>query len=602
MSTINTGKRRSLTIDVVRYEDSVIIYTTTYDGLLAFNSYPTITLSDLALMSENQYLQRLDDFTKYVGTLEPNADFLSNLNDPYGDSISCNPIISYQGIFDNFNCEIDATAPTFDYTFEIIGVSSTNQGYNSTTYDDLILKTGLLSNTPAQEKYIYSIGFRISTTLDNTAIPPEFDIVFTGLDGVRYDYSLFNLKVDAGNTHIVEKTGVNLYGNNGVYIKQVSNVVTFKPEVDLVVFMSGMSITKNYAIRFAPYILGNLLVDKNIRVSITPRNSNGNYFYNFIGDNFVDLGFKYTNSVSYCDITPLTLQSTDTLSITNNGTANTVKIYDSSDVLKATIPITPNSGLTQIPLTSYSLTGGDYSVKLYNPNNTIYKSININITANILVKYGYLYNGYVYQDTRKITSSDDWKVSGSLYYPTDDISLLQTFTGNDTSGLKDNNPIYWNNLIIGTTNAYGFSARGNGFRFVNSGNIDIDNTFFLLGDQFILGEAGGWGGQTRFNDHDSIFGHGSGFNDDIGAAMRLTKSTTTLTHGQSGTYVGNDGTIYPTICINGIEWLACNLAETEYRNHDVIPNAISNTVWYGYGQTSTGVLCAYGNDINNVFI
>lgn len=810
MSTINTGKRRSLTIDVVRYEDSVIINTTTYDGLLAFNSYPTITLNDLALMTDNQYLQRLNDFTLYVGTLEPNVDFLSNLNDPYGNSISCNPIISYQGSFGNFNCEIDATSPTFDYTFEIIGVSSTNQGYNSTTYDDLILKTGLFSNTPAQEKYIYSIGFKVLTTIGNTATPPEFDIVFTGLDGVRYDYSLFNLRVDAGNTHIVEKTGFNLYGNNGIFIKQISNVVTFKPEVDSSVFMSGSSITKTYAIRFAPYILGNLLVDKNIRVSITPRNSYGNYFYEFTTDNFVDLGFKYTNNVLYTDITPIILQSTDTLSITNNGTANSVKIFDSNNVLKATIPITPNSNLIQIPLSGYSLTAGNYVVKLYNPNNTIYKTKNIIVysicnfppigsnygggivsyihpdnsfaliigsediggeqrfcfneydvnpfvpisgisydntlgnggtytdliiaaldsegqsgyaaklarsyngggysdwylpsaeeldtaisnlkslgnfivctsyrnsywssssgnwdeyhnekniygigyiennthgttwqprqpdysftnylgfhdenlysyvrpmrkticisptttttttVANKIVKFGYLYNGFVYQDPRILTSSNDWKISGSLYYPEDDISVLKSFTSGDTNGLKDINSLYWNNLYSGTTNEYGFNARGSGYRFVGSGNIDADNTFFALGDMFVLGEADGyWGGQTFFNDHDNIFGHGSGYDDDIGVAIRLSKSGTTLTHGQSGTYVGNDGTIYPTICIGTIEWLACNLAETEYRNHDIIPNAVTNTVWYGYGQTSTGVLCAYNNDINNVFI
>ena len=46
-----------------------------------------------------------------------------------------------------------------------------------------------------------------------------------------------------------------------------------------------------------------------------------------------------------------------------------------------------------------------------------------------------------------------------------------------------------------------------------------------------------------------------------GASIRLVKNSTTLTPGQTGTYIGNDGTTYNTICIGTQEWMSEDLRE-----------------------------------------
>jgi hypothetical protein len=54
-------------------------------------------------------------------------------------------------------------------------------------------------------------------------------------------------------------------------------------------------------------------------------------------------------------------------------------------------------------------------------------------------------------------------------------------------------------------------------------------------------------------------------------SIRLVKNSTTLSDGQMGTYTGNDGRTYPTICIGTQEWLQVNLAETRFSNGELIP-------------------------------
>ena len=80
-------------------------------------------------------------------------------------------------------------------------------------------------------------------------------------------------------------------------------------------------------------------------------------------------------------------------------------------------------------------------------------------------------------------------------------------------------------------------------------------------------------------------------------SIRLIKDSTTLTHGQTGTYTGNDGKVYRTICIGTQEWLADNLCETLYRDGSPIPEVTDNATW---AALTTGALCAYNNDWNNV--
>ena len=87
------------------------------------------------------------------------------------------------------------------------------------------------------------------------------------------------------------------------------------------------------------------------------------------------------------------------------------------------------------------------------------------------------------------------------------------------------------------------------------------------------------------------------FSKNFGGSIRLVKDTTTLSHGQMGVYLGNDWKVYRTICIGTQEWLADNLAETRYRNGKLIPEVTDNTAW---ASLTSGALCAYNNDWNNV--
>jgi len=79
----------------------------------------------------------------------------------------------------------------------------------------------------------------------------------------------------------------------------------------------------------------------------------------------------------------------------------------------------------------------------------------------------------------------------------------------------------------------------------------------------------------------------------FGMSVRLVKDSTTLTHGQTGTYTGNDGRVYSTICIGTQEWLSESLCETEYRNGDPILEVTDNAAW---AALTTGARCSYNND------
>ncbi len=53
-----------------------------------------------------------------------------------------------------------------------------------------------------------------------------------------------------------------------------------------------------------------------------------------------------------------------------------------------------------------------------------------------------------------------------------------------------------------------------------------------------------------------------------------------------------DGNFYPSIIINGQDWMQQNLAVTKYRNGDPIPTGLSNTSWQG---TTSGAYAIYDN-------
>ena len=63
--------------------------------------------------------------------------------------------------------------------------------------------------------------------------------------------------------------------------------------------------------------------------------------------------------------------------------------------------------------------------------------------------------------------------------------------------------------------------------------------------------------------------------------------------GQTGTYTGNDGRVYSTVLIRGMEILSENLSETRFRNGDMIPLVDNSSEW---SDLTTAGRCWYNNE------
>lgn len=215
------------------------------------------------------------------------------------------------------------------------------------------------------------------------------------------------------------------------------------------------------------------------------------------------------------------------------------------------------------------------------------------------VNYGLLYNWYAATDVRGITSSDEWVVPTVAQFQTL-IAYLGGSNATTANKLRDTDSQYWVPEFAGATNESGFYGRGAGSRW------GIDGFKELLSLERIC----------VINEYSSTYTYVFSLSNNIGSltsyifekingrTIRHIKNSTILTHGQTGTYTGNDGKVYRTICIGTQEWLADNLCETKFRNGDWIPGfdggvytPISNGDW---AALTTGALCAYDNDWNNV--
>ena len=211
------------------------------------------------------------------------------------------------------------------------------------------------------------------------------------------------------------------------------------------------------------------------------------------------------------------------------------------------------------------------------------------------IVYGALYNHFAAIHTDKISSDDDWIVPSYNDYVT-----LQKYNGGTetTQGkkLKEVGHVYWNSSSgIIATNEYGFNGRGSGYRQAAytghkaSGQLWTTTTWNI---------SLGYLSANLMNTTDwfPVNTHYAAWN---GIGIRLLKTSTTLSHGEEGEYVGNDGTKYQTICIGTQEWLAENLIETKYRNGDTIPIVEDDIDW---SNLTTGAMCYYDNDINNAYV
>jgi len=209
----------------------------------------------------------------------------------------------------------------------------------------------------------------------------------------------------------------------------------------------------------------------------------------------------------------------------------------------------------------------------------------------VTVKYGLLYNWYAATDARLICA-DGWEVPEE----SDFITLREYVGGYDVAGnaLKEIGTTYFDEPITESTNLYGFNGRGAGYRALLGVFSDLKISTFYYTLTEILPDVKTIGLINEYESFES--GNASKF---YGGSIRPIKTTTILTHGQTGTYTGNDGKKYRTICIGTQEWLADNLAETKFRDGSDIPIVTDNSAW---AALTTGALCAYNNDWSNVLI
>jgi uncharacterized protein (TIGR02145 family) len=208
----------------------------------------------------------------------------------------------------------------------------------------------------------------------------------------------------------------------------------------------------------------------------------------------------------------------------------------------------------------------------------------------VLPCFGYLYNFYAItgSSTQSITSSDDWEVPSK----TDFDNLLITVANNANVLKLVDTTIYWNGFNTSATNSSGFSGIGNGMRstgFFSQRQISLykSKTPFTSSEDYHL----------VLNASLSTATVNFGSSREIGGPVRLVKNSTILSPGQTGTYTGNDGKTYPTICIGTQEWMSKDLREEMYRNLSSIPNVTNQTTWDGL---TTGAYSIYNNDSYNI--
>lgn len=287
----------------------------------------------------------------------------------------------------------------------------------------------------------------------------------------------------------------------------------------------------------------------------------------------------YTHSQNDTDLSPTNEANT---SLTYNQTTRVLSVTDPVATRSATLPLatttvdglmskTDKTKLDAVPSSLDSL----FTLK--------FDTINI--------KYGYLYNWYATIDSRSITSSG-WHVPSNTEWTT-----LQTYLGGvSVAGgkLKSTGFAYWLSPNAGATNETGFNGRGSGLR------NGINGLFSGMKDwsYFRSSTASNGVGAIRHIDSQLVTGNFGGLDTEDGQPIRLLKDATTLSDGESGIYVGNDGRKYRTICIGTQEWLADNLMETKYRNGDAIPEVTDNAAWT---LLSTGARSSFNNLETNAY-
>ena len=207
------------------------------------------------------------------------------------------------------------------------------------------------------------------------------------------------------------------------------------------------------------------------------------------------------------------------------------------------------------------------------------------------VNLGILYNRNAATNIN-LSSSDDWL----LPTRTQILSLQTALGGSSVAGaaMKEVDLTFWAS-IVGNTNLTLLNIRGSGSR---QGTPKVYQSLYL---------------RTSLYTSTPYFGAGlylydlrSGINNlymigtnqyNAGYSIRFVKDATGQADGTTGFYVGNNGRLYRTVVVNGLSWLADNLAETVMRDGSAFLERPDATEW---NNDLSQAYCFFANDINNV--
>jgi uncharacterized protein (TIGR02145 family) len=307
--------------------------------------------------------------------------------------------------------------------------------------------------------------------------------------------------------------------------------------------------------------------------------------YGCTGDS--DCPVSTTTSTTFpVTTTTTTVPPTTTTTTTVPSSTTTTTTIPSTTTTTTTIPSTTTTSTTVEGTTTTTTTNeGTTTTTTTNEGTTTTTTTNEGTTTttttdSIADQYGFLYNEYAIQNLNNIAASG-WKIPSKSDW--DALSLYMGNYSQTGAMMKETGTIYWESPNSNATNTYGFNARGSGSRVG-------DGTF----NDHLKG-AWWWTSDSATNNSVSISSLldsiSAGHQDsNLGSSIRFIKETTDKTHGQTGTYTGNDGYVYNTICIDNQEWMSENLRETQYRDYSAITEVQDNTSWTN---NISGARCYY---------
>jgi len=222
-------------------------------------------------------------------------------------------------------------------------------------------------------------------------------------------------------------------------------------------------------------------------------------------------------------------------------------------------------------------------------------TINDLITSEDNSIFGLLYNHYVVSGSTInggfIIGNPDWVVPNSTQW----YELFSYVGGESIAGnkLKESGTTYWSSPNSGSTNDYGFNARGSGYR-----DGSVDGTFNDLYNKTYYHNSESIGYVIELTYDSSGITMLSGYTN-YGVSIRLVNANHTNGNPYDDIIIDYDGNTYNVVEIGNQLWISENLRTTKYANGAEIPEvSTTNVTWR---DLTYRALCAYDNDWNYVY-